>query len=68
MTLESACVRLAAEINLATILGDSEEGMNLEEIAKATKVDGLKLGIEPFLLCPLCLLTIPNRTCFTPPY
>ncbi|PPQ72269.1 hypothetical protein CVT24_004686, partial [Panaeolus cyanescens] len=43
MTLESAGVRLAAEIGLATVLGDSEEGLTIPEIAEKTGVDGLKL-------------------------
>ncbi|KAG6830907.1 hypothetical protein H0H92_014058 [Tricholoma furcatifolium] len=43
MTLESACVRLAAEIDLASVLGDSEDGVPIDEIAKKTNVDGLKL-------------------------
>ena len=44
MVLEVAGVRLTAEIGLATILGDSEEGLPLSEIAEKTKVDALKLG------------------------
>ncbi|KAG6919024.1 hypothetical protein DXG01_009734 [Tephrocybe rancida] len=43
MTLESACVRLAAEVDLAGVLGDSEDGLSIDEIAKKTNVDGLKL-------------------------
>ncbi|PFH52229.1 hypothetical protein AMATHDRAFT_74293 [Amanita thiersii Skay4041] len=42
-SLEIASVRLAADIGLASILGDSEEGISIEEIAQKTKVDGLKL-------------------------
>lgn len=44
MTLEAASVRLAAEIGLASVLGDSEDGLSIEEIAEKTEVDGLKLG------------------------
>lgn len=44
MTLEVAGVRLAAEIGLATVLGDSEDGLNINEIAEKTNVDGIKLG------------------------
>jgi len=44
MVLEVAGVRLTAEIGLATILGDSEDGLSVDEIAKKTGVDGLKLG------------------------
>ncbi|KIM47488.1 hypothetical protein M413DRAFT_15705 [Hebeloma cylindrosporum] len=44
MVLEVAGVRLAAEIGLATILGDSEDGLSVDEIAEKTGVDGLKLG------------------------
>ncbi|KAF8078981.1 S-adenosyl-L-methionine-dependent methyltransferase [Lyophyllum atratum] len=43
MSLESASVRLAAEIDLATVLGDSEDGLNVDIIAEKTGVDGLKL-------------------------
>jgi len=44
MTLEVAGVRLTAEIGLPTILGDSEDGMTIPEIAAKTSVDGDKLG------------------------
>jgi len=44
MVLEVAGVRLTAEIGLATILGDSEDGLSVDEIAQKTGVDGLKLG------------------------
>jgi hypothetical protein len=44
MTLEVAGVRLAAEIGLATVLGDSEDGLSIHEIAEETNVDGIKLG------------------------
>ena len=47
MTLEVAGVRLAAEIGLATVLGDSEDGLNINEIAEKTNVDGIKLGALP---------------------
>ncbi|KAG6873862.1 hypothetical protein C0995_010474 [Termitomyces sp. Mi166 len=43
MTLESACVRLAAEIDVASVLGDSEDGLSIDEIAKKTNVDSPKL-------------------------
>lgn len=43
MTLEVAGVRLAAEIGLATVLGDSEDGLSINEIAEKTNVDGIKL-------------------------
>ncbi|KAJ3517879.1 hypothetical protein NLJ89_g240 [Agrocybe chaxingu] len=43
MVLEVAGVRLTAEIGLATVLGDSEEGLSLAEIAEKTGVDALKL-------------------------
>ncbi|KAH8830153.1 S-adenosyl-L-methionine-dependent methyltransferase [Flagelloscypha sp. PMI_526] len=42
-TLETAGVRLAAEIDLAGILGESDEGMSIKEIAEKTGVDGIKL-------------------------
>lgn len=45
MTIEAASVRLAGDIGLATVLGDSEEGISIQEIAQKTSVDGLKLGI-----------------------
>jgi hypothetical protein len=44
MVLEVAGVRLTAEIELATILGDSEDGLSIQEIAEKTGVDPLKLG------------------------
>lgn len=44
MVLEVAGVRLTAEIGLATILGDSEDGMTIPQIAERTSVDGDKLG------------------------
>ncbi|RDB28601.1 4-O-methyltransferase 1 [Hypsizygus marmoreus] len=42
-TLEVSSVRLAAETGLASVLGDSEEGLSIDEIAEKTGVDGLKL-------------------------
>jgi len=50
MVLEVAGVRLTAEIGLATILGDSEEGLSISEIAKKTNVDGIKLGLSTSIL------------------
>ncbi|KAF8899093.1 S-adenosyl-L-methionine-dependent methyltransferase [Infundibulicybe gibba] len=44
MSLEVAGVRLAADIGLASVLGDNEEGLSVAEIALETGVDGLKLG------------------------
>ena len=44
MVLEVAGVRLTAEIGLATVLGDSEDGLSIQEIAEKTGVDALKLG------------------------
>ena len=44
MVLEVAGVRLTAEIGLATVLGDSEDGLSIREIAEKTGVDSLKLG------------------------
>lgn len=44
MSLEIAGVRLAAEIGLASILADSENGLSIDEIAGKTGVDGSKLG------------------------
>ena len=44
MVLEVAGVRLTAEIGLATVLGDSEDGLSIQEIAEKTSVDPLKLG------------------------
>jgi len=43
MVLEVAGVRLTAEIGLATVLGDSEDGLSIQEIAEKTGVDPLKL-------------------------
>ncbi|KAJ8093850.1 hypothetical protein PM082_009714 [Marasmius tenuissimus] len=42
-SMEVASVRLAAEIGLASTLGDSEEGLNVQEIEDKTGVDGLKI-------------------------
>lgn len=53
MTLEAASVRVAAEIGLASILGDSEDGLSIQEIAVKTAVDALKLGI---------ILIFPHRS------
>jgi hypothetical protein len=44
MGLEMAGVRLTAEMGLATILGDSEDGLGIQDIAEKTGVDSLKLG------------------------
>lgn len=49
MNLEVAGLRLAADIGLATVLGDSEDGLSIPEIAEKTGVDGLKLGMWPFV-------------------
>ncbi|KAF8910161.1 S-adenosyl-L-methionine-dependent methyltransferase [Gymnopilus junonius] len=43
MVLEVAGVRLTADIDLATLLGESEEGLSIKEIAEKTGVDELKL-------------------------
>ena len=45
MGLEVAGVCLMAEIRLLTILGDSEDGISIQEIAENTGVDSLKLGL-----------------------
>ncbi|KAL0567720.1 hypothetical protein V5O48_014272 [Marasmius crinis-equi] len=42
-TLEVAGVRMAAEIGLASALGDSEEGLSMKQIEEKTGVDGIKL-------------------------
>jgi len=42
MVVEPAAIRLSAEIGLATILGDSEDGLSIQEIAEKTGVDALK--------------------------
>jgi len=47
MTIEAASVRLAGDIDLATILGNSEAGLSIQEIADKTGVDGVKLGSLP---------------------
>lgn len=59
MALEVAGVRLTAEIGLATILGDSEDGLTVSEIAEKTSVDGDKLGslIKPLHSSPFFRLT-----------
>lgn len=46
MNLESAGLRLVATINLPSILGESEDGLSISEIAERTGVDGSKLGGE----------------------
>ncbi|KAG6837316.1 hypothetical protein H0H93_011411 [Arthromyces matolae] len=43
MTLESACIHLAAEVEVASILGETEVGLTVDEIAKKANVDALKL-------------------------
>ncbi|KXN88823.1 Demethylsterigmatocystin 6-O-methyltransferase [Leucoagaricus sp. SymC.cos] len=43
MNLEVAGLRLAADIGLATVLGDSEDGLAVAKIAEKTGVDALKL-------------------------
>jgi hypothetical protein len=43
--IEPACLRLAANLDLATILGDSEEGISLTELAERTGVEEAKLGM-----------------------
>lgn len=44
MCFEAAGLRLAADIGLATILGESEDGLSIAEVAEKTGVDELKLG------------------------
>ncbi|XP_006454122.1 hypothetical protein AGABI2DRAFT_182116 [Agaricus bisporus var. bisporus H97] len=43
MNLESAGLRLVASIGLPSVLGDSEDGLSISEIAERTGVDALKL-------------------------
>jgi hypothetical protein len=52
--LEPASIRLVAEINLAGILGDNDEGLSIQEIEKQTGVEGEKLGK---FCCFPCYLT-----------
>lgn len=47
MNLESAGLRLVASIGLPSVLGDSEDGLSISEIAERTGVDALKLGGRP---------------------
>jgi len=71
MVLEVAGVRLTAEIGLATVLGNSEDGMSIPDIAEKTGVDGNKLGSfyrvirSANILCPLNLIF---RTCSASSY
>jgi len=52
MTIEAASVRLAGDIGLASVLGNSEEGMSMQEIADKTGVDGAKLErVIRLLMC-----------------
>jgi hypothetical protein len=44
MDMESAGLRLVATIGLPSVLGESEDGLGLSEIAERTGVDALKLG------------------------
>lgn len=44
MAIEGASVRLAGDIGLATVLGDSEDGLTIQEIADKTGVEREKLG------------------------
>lgn len=43
MAIEGASVRLAGDIGLATVLGDSEDGLTIQEIADKTGVEREKL-------------------------
>ena len=64
MVLEVAGVRLTADIDLATILGESEEGLSLKEIADKTGVDELKLGRQLFALRIRHLLILRCQSVF----
>ena len=44
MGLETAGVRLTAEMGLPTIVGDSEDGLSSQESAEKAGVHSLKLG------------------------
>ncbi len=59
MSLEAAGLRLAADIGLATILGDSEDGLSITEIAEKTGVDALKLGKYLSRRCYVCVPDTP---------
>ncbi|TFK77452.1 S-adenosyl-L-methionine-dependent methyltransferase [Pluteus cervinus] len=63
-TLEVAGVRLAADIGLASVLGDSEEGLSVDEIATKTGVDGLKLERVLRLLITQGWFREPNQGYF----
>ncbi len=47
MAFEAPGLRLVADIGLATILGDSDDGLSITDIAEKTGVDALKLGKYP---------------------
>lgn len=44
MACEPAALRVAAELGIATILGDSEDGLTIDEISERADVDASKLG------------------------
>ena len=44
MACEPAALRVSAELGIATILGDSEEGLSIDEISEQVDVDAAKLG------------------------
>lgn len=41
---EAAGLRLLAELGVASVLGDNEDGLSVEEIAAQTDVDSVKLS------------------------
>lgn len=43
--LAPTSLRLAANLDLATIIGDSEDGVSLAELAKRTGIEEEKIGI-----------------------
>ncbi|KAJ8083530.1 hypothetical protein PM082_009404 [Marasmius tenuissimus] len=60
-SMEVASVRLAAEIGLASVLGDSDEGLNVKDIEDKTGVDGLKIGVLQVVHLCAILTVRPER-------
>jgi len=42
----SASLRLAADLDLATIIGDSEDGVSLAELVEKTGIEEEKIGMS----------------------
>lgn len=45
-SLVSASLRLAADLDLATVIGDSENGVSLAELVEKTGIEEEKIGMS----------------------